>query len=96
MSNLHRGHSIDDSYPVLVVAMLVNRSLFVKKKSIDIFDFPDYRENAYLMLKFLLLFDNPNNPVVIFRDSADRGHSINYLIACFQIFKTKFCIRLFI
>jgi hypothetical protein len=26
MSNLHRGHSIDDSYQVLVVAMFVNRS----------------------------------------------------------------------
>jgi hypothetical protein len=25
MSNLHRGHSIDDSYQVLVVAMFVNR-----------------------------------------------------------------------
>jgi hypothetical protein len=24
MSNLHRGHSIDDSYQVLVVAMFVN------------------------------------------------------------------------
>jgi hypothetical protein len=26
MSNLHRGHSIDASYQVLVVAMFVNRS----------------------------------------------------------------------
>jgi hypothetical protein len=26
MSNLHRGHSIDDSYQVSVVAMFVNRS----------------------------------------------------------------------
>ena len=26
MSNLHRGHSIDNSYQVLVVAMFVNRS----------------------------------------------------------------------
>ena len=26
MSNLHRGHSIDDSYQVMVVAMFANRS----------------------------------------------------------------------
>ena len=26
MSNLHKGHSIDDSYQVSVVAMIVNRS----------------------------------------------------------------------
>jgi hypothetical protein len=29
MSSLHRGHSIDDSYQVLVVAMLVNRLVLI-------------------------------------------------------------------
>jgi hypothetical protein len=33
MSNLHRGHSIDDSYQVSVVAMFVNRSGRIEQSS---------------------------------------------------------------
>ena len=33
MSNLHRGHSIDDSYQVSVAAMFANRSGRIEKQS---------------------------------------------------------------
>jgi hypothetical protein len=36
MSNLHRGHSIDDSYQVSVVAMFANRSGRNEQSSEDI------------------------------------------------------------
>jgi hypothetical protein len=39
MSNVHRGHSIDDSYQVSVVAMVVNRSGWNEKSEGSVLSF---------------------------------------------------------
>ena len=43
MNSLHRGHSIDASYQVLVVAMLVNRSGHV---------YASYQVSVHLAMRF--------------------------------------------
>jgi hypothetical protein len=54
MSNLHRGHSIDDSYQVSVVAMFVNRSGWNEHSSLRTFHRLDasYQVSVHLAKQF--------------------------------------------